>query len=184
MRADPRFLTILERGFGEEVIRHDVIRSSGRQYSRRVVPEVRGPVRCVFRVMRPDAKYMKRVVGCTLPIVAAHGSRRAGIRATRIEGNRRRCYNRWRSTRLQSLVRSFVPPQLRLKRTIPAARTQRLWKRGQVAQVVERSPEKAGVGGSTPSLATIIPKNLGAFAHFLQPKVQPKIDHWITSVSR
>jgi len=27
-------------------------------------------------------------------------------------------------------------------------------KRGQVAQVVERSPEKAGVGGSTPSLAT------------------------------
>src|SRR5208337_161518 len=31
---------------------------------------------------------------------------------------------------------------------------------GQVAQVVERSPEKAGVGGSTPSLATIISKNL------------------------
>jgi hypothetical protein len=28
--------------------------------------------------------------------------------------------------------------------------------RGQVAQVVERSPEKAGVGGSTPSLATIL----------------------------
>lgn len=27
--------------------------------------------------------------------------------------------------------------------------------RGQVAQVVERSPEKAGVGGSSPSLATI-----------------------------
>ena len=26
--------------------------------------------------------------------------------------------------------------------------------------MVERSPEKAGVGGSTPSLATIIPKNL------------------------
>jgi hypothetical protein len=36
-------------------------------------------------------------------------------------------------------------------------------KRGQVAQVVERSPEKAGVGGSTPSLATILFKNL---AHF------------------
>ena len=30
-----------------------------------------------------------------------------------------------------------------------------VFKRGQVAQVVERSPEKAGVGGSTPSLATI-----------------------------
>ena len=28
--------------------------------------------------------------------------------------------------------------------------------RGQVAQLVERSPEKAGVGGSTPSLATIL----------------------------
>jgi hypothetical protein len=38
--------------------------------------------------------------------------------------------------------------------------TKRFFKRGQVAQVVERSPEKAGVGGSTPSLATIIPKNL------------------------
>ena len=37
---------------------------------------------------------------------------------------------------------------------------ERVSKRGQVAQVVERSPEKAGVGGSTPSLATIIPKNL------------------------
>ena len=33
---------------------------------------------------------------------------------------------------------------------------------GQVAQVVERSPEKAGVGGSTPSLATIIPPNIHA----------------------
>ena len=48
---------------------------------------------------------------------------------------------------------------------------------GQVAQVVERSPEKAGVGGSTPSLATIIPKGLNAFAGFRQPKVQPKIRH-------
>ena len=36
------------------------------------------------------------------------------------------------------------------------------------------SPEKAGVGGSTPSLATIIPKDLGVFAGFIQPKVQPK----------
>jgi hypothetical protein len=35
------------------------------------------------------------------------------------------------------------------------ARAQKYVKRGQVAQVVERSPEKAGVGGSTPSLATI-----------------------------
>ena len=34
---------------------------------------------------------------------------------------------------------------------------------GQVAQLVERSPEKAGVGGSIPSLATIIPKNFGEY---------------------
>ena len=40
--------------------------------------------------------------------------------------------------------------------------------RGQVAQVVERSPEKAGVGGSTPSLATIniAFNNLDAFDRF------------------
>jgi len=25
---------------------------------------------------------------------------------------------------------------------------------------------------------------LGVLAHFLQPKVQPKINHWIVSVSR
>ena len=29
-----------------------------------------------------------------------------------------------------------------------------IFKKGQVAQLVERSPEKAGVGGSIPSLAT------------------------------
>jgi hypothetical protein len=37
---------------------------------------------------------------------------------------------------------------------VPQA-NERVSKCGQVAQVVERSPEKAGVGGSTPSLATI-----------------------------
>jgi hypothetical protein len=49
--------------------------------------------------------------------------------------------------------------------------------------VVERSPEKAGVGGSTPSLATIIPKDLAVVTGFLQPKVQPKIDHCTAPVS-
>jgi hypothetical protein len=33
---------------------------------------------------------------------------------------------------------------------------------GQVAQLVERGPEKAGVGGSIPSLATILFNNLQA----------------------
>jgi hypothetical protein len=36
---------------------------------------------------------------------------------------------------------------------------------GQVAQMVERSPEKAGVGGSIPSLATIFCKHLAASSY-------------------
>ena len=36
---------------------------------------------------------------------------------------------------------------------------------GQVAQSVERSPEKAGVGGSIPSLATMFLKDLLAFPY-------------------
>jgi hypothetical protein len=47
--------------------------------------------------------------------------------------------------------------------------------RGQVAQLVERSPEKAGVGGSIPSLATIIPKNLAARSRNLPPTIPPMI---------
>jgi hypothetical protein len=46
---------------------------------------------------------------------------------------------------------------------------------GQVAQVVERSPEKAGVGGSTPSLATIILKGLAAQARNSPPTIPPTI---------
>jgi hypothetical protein len=38
--------------------------------------------------------------------------------------------------------------------------------------LVERSPEKAGVGGSIPSLATIIPKHLDDFTSFLEPTIQ------------
>jgi hypothetical protein len=37
---------------------------------------------------------------------------------------------------------------------------------GQVAQVVERSPEKAGVGGSTPSLATTFSKGCDTESKF------------------
>ena len=36
---------------------------------------------------------------------------------------------------------------------------------GQVAQLVERGPEKAGVGGSIPSLATINFNNLASLKH-------------------
>ncbi len=35
---------------------------------------------------------------------------------------------------------------------------------GQVAQLVERSPEKAGVGGSSPSLATTFIKHLSGLS--------------------
>ncbi len=37
------------------------------------------------------------------------------------------------------------------------------------------SPEKAGVGGSTPSLATIILNNLAAQSRNFQPTIQPTI---------
>ena len=47
---------------------------------------------------------------------------------------------------------------------------------GQVAQVVERSPEKAGVGGSTPSLATIIPKDLSEI-RLPEAEKTPTVDH-------
>ena len=48
-------------------------------------------------------------------------------------------------------------------------------RRGQVAQVVERSPEKAGVGGSTPSLATI-------FLHLALP-IPPAGSIWFQLIS-
>jgi hypothetical protein len=46
--------------------------------------------------------------------------------------------------------------------------------------VVERSPEKAGVGGSTPSLATIIPKDFRDFHRKFQPTVQPTVLAYFT----
>ena len=46
-------------------------------------------------------------------------------------------------------------------------------KRGQVAQVVERSPEKAGVGGSTPSLATTFQSSYVQSAKSLQSAFSP-----------
>jgi hypothetical protein len=39
-------------------------------------------------------------------------------------------------------------------------------RRGQVAQLVERGPEKAGVGGSIPSLATIFSESLATAKTF------------------
>jgi hypothetical protein len=49
-------------------------------------------------------------------------------------------------------------------------RQKRALKCGQVAQVVERSPEKAGVGGSTPSLATTFQSTYAIFEQFLHPR--------------
>ena len=49
---------------------------------------------------------------------------------------------------------SAIPPTEARSMFPLSLRGERASKCGQVAQVVERSPEKAGVGGSTPSLAT------------------------------
>src|SRR5205085_4898715 len=78
------------------------------------------------------------------------------------------CYNRHRTTRIvvHACLRTIA---LNFQR-VPTRMHVREWRAacGQVAQVVERSPEKAGVGGSTPSLATIIlPGSRGAL-HYLR----------------
>ncbi|MDX6529291.1 MAG: hypothetical protein QOH41_1581 [Blastocatellia bacterium] len=57
-------------------------------------------------------------------------------------------------TGLNSLHHWIVPLDLTLF-GVPSYTAQSLHATGQVAQLVERGPEKAGVGGSTPSLATI-----------------------------
>ena len=79
-----------------------------------------------------------------------------------VERIRLGCYNQQRSARFGIGAVFFGSPALHQREAnSPVARGGRAdFERGQVAQVVERSPEKAGVGGSTPSLATMIPKNL------------------------
>jgi hypothetical protein len=57
----------------------------------------------------------------------------------------------------------MIRPTTEMEADCPRNPQQRVRKRGQVAQVVERSPEKAGVGGSTPSLATNILRINGFF---------------------
>ena len=52
-----------------------------------------------------------------------------------------------------------------------------------IENIKQPSPEKAGVGGSIPSLATIILSDLDDFTAFLQPTIQPMI-HCTRSVSR
>jgi hypothetical protein len=73
------------------------------------------------------------------------------------------CYND--ELKRRSPLSPFLNPA-----EVPSLGKSQSWKagRGQVAQVVERSPEKAGVGGSTPSLATIIINDL---------ENQPEISH-------
>ena len=58
--------------------------------------------------------------------------------------------------------------------------------RGQVAQMVERSPEKAGVGGSIPSLATMIFKHLRdlIFLPWLRLAAIPQFTIWLKPLSR
>src|SRR6516225_6710130 len=94
--------------------------------------------------------------------------------AADVERNRRGCYNHKRPTRFRSLDSELVPPKSGGSGPSSQAASSGS-ERGQVAQVVERSPEKAGVGGSTPSLATIIPKHLAAQNQNFQPTIQPMI---------
>src|SRR5271170_4338271 len=74
-----------------------------------------------------------------------------------VEGIPRLCYNQKLSARFRHRTCCIHPAHNRREVNDPRSpwRVERVSKRGQVAQVVERSPEKAGVGGSTPSLATI-----------------------------
>gem|GEM_PF-4535198 len=96
---------------------------------------------------------------------------------TNVEGIPERCYNQKRSARFRHRTCCIHPAYNRREVNNPRGprRAERVSKRGQVAQVVERSPEKAGVGGSTPSLATIISKNLAAESRNFQPTIQPTI---------
>src|SRR5437763_13286135 len=84
-----------------------------------------------------------------------------------------RCYNRACSTRSQC---PDCPGwgNLRSSCARRAAFRTRVQKRGQVAQVVERSPEKAGVGGSTPSLATTFQRTYSESLDVSQPTVCPQ----------
>ena len=62
------------------------------------------------------------------------------------------CYKRRRHLRQKPRFNCYNFESAAVRRVQPVIAFQI----GQVAQMVERSPEKAGVGGSIPSLATII----------------------------
>ena len=95
-----------------------------------------------------------------------------GRRFERIEFD---CYNRGRLTRSACLIAFAVQVPLQIQR-VPHERSRRSRERkcGQVAQVVERSPEKAGVGGSTPSLATTFQGTYSESLNVSQPTVCPQ----------
>ncbi len=80
-----------------------------------------------------------------------------------------RTCTRWRLAAAAALPAPLAESQppfiIALRSTLHRA----LRARGQVAQLVERSPEKAGVGGSIPSLATITLSDLNNFAAFRWP---------------
>src|SRR6202030_4114357 len=97
--------------------------------------------------------------------------RAAKIVHNHFEGTAEGCYNSEvpHGPSASAVLLRGIPPRESAQCTAKSAvsrysnghvRTEWSKRSGQVAQVVERSPEKAGVGGSTPSLATIIPKNL------------------------
>ena len=79
--------------------------------------------------------------------------------------------------RLPAINRQFR--QVRRSPQLASVRTVERRKRGQVAQVVERSPEKAGVGGSTPSLATMFSKVLAEIGRQESGKIAARVSAFI-----
>src|SRR5713226_5458691 len=101
---------------------------------------------------------------------------RGKILGNRFERTTKGCYNSKvpHGSSVSAVLLRGIPPSESAQCTAKLAVSRRTGS-GQVAQVVERSPEKAGVGGSTPSLATIIPKQLAALRRNSQPTIQPTI---------
>src|SRR5713101_4072309 len=81
---------------------------------------------------------------------------RGKILGNRFERTTKGCYNSKvpHGSSVSAVLLRGIPPSESAQCTAKLAVSRRTGS-GQVAQVVERSPEKAGVGGSTPSLATI-----------------------------
>src|SRR5713226_9524310 len=99
---------------------------------------------------------------------------RGKILGNRFERTTKGCYNSKvpHGSSVSAVLLRGIPPSESAQCTAKLAVSRRTGS-GQVAQVVERSPEKAGVGGSTPSLATIFQRTYVDTPKRLQPRFSP-----------